>query len=461
MPDHDHPVVGRYELVEQISVGGMGTVWRGYDAVLDRPVAVKLIRPDRLVEPEQAEDFARRFRREARVTARIRHHGVPQVYDAVLTPPCDRVYLVMELLEGTSLRTYAGRGVPLPVAWAAAVAAQIATVLSYAHAVPVVHRDLKPENVLVTPDGTVKVLDFGIAAIFGTDTTRITVTGHPVGTSRYMSPEQIRGARITPHCDLYALGCVLYELLCGRSVFDGPTDYVLWQQHTAATPWPPRSLRPGVPAALDRLVMDLLEKTPERRPADAREVHRRLAPFLPASGSPPPAVDGRLAGLPDPTRMFRRPNAPRALPVPDTGHEPETETAPEPPPAPGPAGDASTTSLRDAIMRAVDQSVALLREERFAQAAEVLQEAIVPAAGALGAENPHVLKLRARRASILVLGGRARPSTSSAMSCTTSACRRAIPLPPPWTCAATSPSCSWRRTTNRPPRASWSRCTAT
>jgi serine/threonine protein kinase len=219
MPDNS--VVGRYELVERISVGGMGTVWRGYDAVLDRPVAVKLIRPDRLVEPGQAEDFARRFRREARVTARIGHHGVPQVYDAVLAPPCDRVYLVMELIRGTDLRTYITTGVPLPVTWAVAIAAQIATVLSYAHAVPVVHRDLKPENVLITPDGALKVLDFGIAAILGTGTTKITATGHPVGTSRYMSPEQIRGAQVTPQSDLYALGCVLYELLCGRSVFDG------------------------------------------------------------------------------------------------------------------------------------------------------------------------------------------------------------------------------------------------
>jgi tetratricopeptide (TPR) repeat protein len=309
----------------------------------------------------------------------------------------------MELLQGTSLRAYIGRGVPLPVAWAAALAAQIATVLSYAHAVPVVHRDLKPENVLVNEEGAVKVLDFGIAAILGTGTTKITATGYPVGTSRYMSPEQIRGAQITPQSDLYALGCVLYELLCGRSVFDGRNDYLLWRQHTSDAPRPPRSLRPGLPAGLERLVLDLLEKTPERRPADARSVYKRLAPFLPPSGSLAPAVDGRLVMLPDPTRPYRRPNAPRPLPGMD-----QEEEVPLPTP-PAEATDAAPlTSLRDAIRSAIDQSVVLLREERFSQAAEVLQEAIVPASDALGAESPHVLKLRARRAAILVRGGAAR-----------------------------------------------------
>ncbi|MEV4516106.1 protein kinase [Dactylosporangium sp. NPDC049525] len=389
------PIAGRYELVEQLDTGGMGQVWRGYDGVLDREVAVKLIRTDVISSQEQAEEFARRFRREARVTARIRHHGVPQVYDAVLDRSYDQVYLVMELVHGTSLREFVDPRRPLPITWAAAIAAQVSTVLSHAHAVPVVHRDLKPGNVLVSATGEVKLLDFGIAAILRTDVTRLTVTGNPVGTSRYMSPEQIQGVQITPHSDLYALGCVLHELLCGRSVFDGANEFQLMQQHVYEAPRPVRRLRPDVPEALAQLVLDLLAKVPEQRPADAYDVYERLLPFLPPPGSTPPAAEQGPSGMPDPTLLYRRPNAPRPRPVAAT---------PPPVPATQPAA-VLATGVRDAIKAAVARSDALLAEERFAQAAEVLQDVITPAAAALGPESPRVLRLRERRAAVLVLSG--------------------------------------------------------
>ena len=394
------PIAGRYELLEKISSGGMGTVWRGYDAVLDREVAVKLIRPDMVASIEQADEFAKRFRREARVTARIQHHGVPQVYDAVLNQSYDRLYLVMELVTGIPLRAFVDPAKQLPVAWAAAMAAQISTVLSHAHALPVVHRDLKPDNVLVADDGTVKVLDFGIAAMLRTDVTKLTVTGHAIGTSQYMSPEQIRCAQITPRSDLYALGCILHELLRGQPVFTGRTDFELWQQHTSARPRPLRELRPDVPVELDRLVLDLLRKNPEQRPADAYAVYERLLPFLPAPGSPSPAAGERPLGMPDPTLMYRRPNAPR--PRPDATPVVPTPTLADPG---GHPAAAPGTGLRDAIRTAVAEADALLTNERYAQAAAVLQEVILPAADALGAESPRVLKLRLRRAAILVIGG--------------------------------------------------------
>jgi tRNA A-37 threonylcarbamoyl transferase component Bud32 len=394
------PIAGRYELTEKISSGGMGMIWRGYDAVLDREVAVKLIRPDMLASTEQAEEFAKRFRREARVTARIRHHGVPQVYDAVLDHSYDRLYLVMELVQGISLRAFIDPGEPLPVVWAAAMVAQISTVLSHAHAVPVVHRDLKPDNVIVAEDGTVKVLDFGIAAILRTDVTKLTATGHPIGTSQYMSPEQIRCGQITPRSDLYALGCILYELLCGQPLFKGRTDFELWQLHTSAPPRPMRELRADVPAELEGLVLDLLRKNPEQRPVDAYAVYERLLPFLPVPGSPVPAADERPLGLPDPTVMYCRPNAPH--PRPEAAPAVPTPTAGAPVAHPAAAPD---TQLRDAIKAAVEESDALLGNERFAQAADVLQEVIVPAADVLGAESTRVLGLRLRRAAILVIGG--------------------------------------------------------
>ncbi|XRQ08588.1 protein kinase domain-containing protein [Actinomadura welshii] len=394
-------IAARYELIEEIGSGGMGTIWRGYDSVLDREVAVKAIRPDMLLAPETIADLAERFRREARVTARIQHHGVPQVYDAVLdADSADRLYLVMQYIQGRNLRSYIDPDDPLPVAYAAAVGAQVATVLSHAHAIPVVHRDLKPDNVLVTEDGTVKVLDFGIAAILRRDITRITVTGSPLGTSRYMSPEQVNAAQVTPQSDLYGLGCVLHELLSGEPVFNGNSQYELWKQHITADPEPLRSLRPDVPRELEELVIDLLAKKPEQRPADAYAVYERLLPFLPSPGAPAPAASPRLGSMPDPTLLYRRPNAPRRR-APRQAPVPVPPTVPDAPTTP-------PTELRHAIDDALKASTELLVSDRFAQAADVVEAVLGPAAKVLGPESPDLLKLRFHRALILFLGGDSR-----------------------------------------------------
>ncbi|MET8331109.1 protein kinase [Streptomyces sp. NPDC005181] len=393
-------ISGRYELLEQFNEGGMGVVWRGYDAVLDRPVAVKVIRQASITSPHLAEEFAKRFRREARITARIQHPGVPQVYDAVLDESYERLFLVMELVDGLSLSAYLHPDHPLPISWAVAVAAQVATVLSHAHEVPVIHRDLKPGNILVARDGTVKVLDFGIAAILRTDVTKLTATGSPVGTYQYMSPEQVRGGRIIPQTDLYALGCVLHELLSGRVVFTAESDYLLMFQHVNAAPTPLRQLRPDVPEALEELVLHLLRKAPEQRPADTQEVYERLLPFLPPPGEEPTATEAGPAGVPDPTGLFRHPYAPRArAQASPAGGATPAVPAPRSQPVPVPA------QLRQDIKEAYDHSDALLEEERFAQAAEVLSEVIEPAGLALGSESKQVLALRRRRAAVRLLGG--------------------------------------------------------
>ncbi|MFJ6660910.1 protein kinase [Streptomyces sp. NPDC091377] len=398
---------GRYELIEEIESGGMGTVWRGYDAVLDREIAVKLIRPDVVTTPAQAKEFTRRFEREARVTARIGHHGVPQVFDAVLDEASyDRMYLVMEYVRGISLRralTGVGDGaaVGLPVSWAVSIAAQICTVLSYAHAIPVVHRDLKPDNILIATDGTVKVLDFGIAKLLGTDVTRLTATGNVIGTSLYMPPEQIDNAQITPLSDLYALGCVLHELLSGQPVFSGDSDYQLMAQHMGAQPSPLRTLRSEVPSDLETLTLDLLAKAPEQRPADAYEVYERLSPHLPPPGSaaaPLVLIDGGSpTGVPDPTLVYRQPNAPLRRTIP---------AAPQPAPSvPVPVPERADTALRDAVRDAYARSADLAENGRFAQAADVLKAVIATAASVLGAHNPRVLGLRRQRAAVLMAGG--------------------------------------------------------
>ncbi|WP_217166425.1 serine/threonine-protein kinase [Streptomyces sp. AC512_CC834] len=416
MPDEDRRrIADRYELLEPLNHGGMGDVWRGFDAVLDRPVAVKLVRPQAVTSPQLAEEFEKRFRREARVTARIQHPGVPQVYDAVLDESYEQLFLVMELVDGVPLTAYVHPDELLPVAWAVAVAAQVATVLSYAHEVPVVHRDLKPSNILVARDGTVKVLDFGIAAILRTDVTKLTATGSPIGTYQYMAPEQVRGARVTPSTDLYALGCVLYELLCGRPVFAGDSEYQLMSQHIAATPTPLRELRAEVPAELEVLVQDLLRKAPEARPVDVQAVYERLRPFLPSPADEPDGVEdseGSLpgetgpVGVPDPTGVFRRPFAPRSR-AGATGGEPtapgDAEHAAEPPaPALPPA---QREELREQIREVHDHCAALWDEDRFSQAAEVVGEMIEAAGRVLGSESRAVLALRRRRAFSRQLAG--------------------------------------------------------
>ncbi|MFI1015388.1 serine/threonine-protein kinase [Streptomyces sp. NPDC020965] len=397
---------GRYELIEEIESGGMGTVWRGYDAVLDREIAVKLIRPDVVATPAQAEEFARRFEREARVTARIGHHGVPQVFDAVLEEASfDRLYLVMEYVRGVSLRKVLtgaadGETTQLPVGWAASIAAQICTVLSYAHALPVVHRDLKPDNVLIAADGTVKVLDFGIAKLLGANVTPLTAVGERIGTSQYMAPEQFDNAQITPLSDLYALGCTLHELLAGEPVFSGDSDYQFLHQHMNVPPKPLRALRPDVPEDLEALTLDLLAKVPEQRPADAYAVYERLSPHLPQPGSAADPVvftgGGSPSEVPDPTVIYRQPNAPlRQTKVP----------APAPQPvAPVPVPARVDTALRDAIRDAYSRSADLAESGRYAQAADVLKAAITAAATALGAHNPRVLGLQRQRAAVLMAG---------------------------------------------------------
>ncbi|MFJ8438996.1 serine/threonine-protein kinase [Kitasatospora griseola] len=381
----------------------MGDVWRGYDAILDRPVAVKRIRPQAVAAtPRMAEELERRFRREARITARIQHPGVPQVYDAVLDTTHEHLFLVMELVDGVPLTRYVHEARPLPVSWAVAVAAQVATVLSYAHDVPVVHRDLKPANILVAQDGTVKVLDFGVAAILQTDVTRLTATGRPIGTHQYMSPEQVRGTRATPRTDLYALGCVLHELLCGKPLFSATSEFELMDRHVRTAPTPLRQHRADVPEELEALVLHLLRKTPESRPVDVQEVYERLIPFLPAPGESSALGEAGPPGAPDPTRLYRRPYAPR------TRAEGRTRTVPSTVPdqvAAYVVSPPEREQLRSQLREVNEHYIALMDEERYTQAAEVAGEMIAPLARALGTENKAVLGLRRRRAVSRQLAG--------------------------------------------------------
>ncbi|TGA83325.1 serine/threonine-protein kinase, partial [Streptomyces palmae] len=282
-------VADRYELATLIGQGGMGQVWTAYDRRLDRRVAVKLLRPDRMAGPvtagtaDPAEELRRRFVRECRVTAQVDHRGLVTVHDA--GSDGEDLYLVMSLVEGADLADHLAENDPYPWEWAVCVAAQLCAVLSAVHAVPIVHRDLKPRNVMVRQDGTVTVLDLGVAAVLDTDTTRLTQTGSPIGSPAYMAPEQAMGGAVSPGTDLYALGVLIHELLVGNVPFAGSTALGVLHRHLYEPPVPVRQLRPEVPEALEALVLRLLAKDPQHRPSGAQEVYQALAPLLPAPGT--------------------------------------------------------------------------------------------------------------------------------------------------------------------------------
>ena len=271
---------GRYRLVRRIATGGMGEVWEADDTVLGRRVALKV-----LVEELAADDRAtRRFVREARATARLAHPNVARVYD--FERDGGAPFLVMELLEGETLASRAAAG-PLPPAEAARITAAVADALDFAHQRGIVHRDVKPSNVMLTPGGEVKVMDFGIAA--AADETHSTTGSGLYATAGYVSPERVAGEPATPASDVYSLGAVLYELLCGRPPFTGSSPALVARAHLHDRPIPVRRLAPWVPARLARACEAALAKDPARRPSSAAALATRLRAA--ASAGPP-------AGLP-------------------------------------------------------------------------------------------------------------------------------------------------------------------
>lgn len=377
-------VADRYELSTLIGQGGMGQVWTAYDRRLDRRVAVKLLRPDK-VAGQEADELRRRFVRECRVTAQVDHPGLVTVHDA--GSEGEELFLVMQYIDGADLSDHLAEQDPYPWQWAVAVAAQLCAVLSAVHAVPIVHRDLKPRNVMVKQDGTVTVLDLGVASVMDADTTRLTHTGTPIGSPAYMAPEQAMGGAVGPYTDLYALGVLLHELLSGEVPFAGSTALGVLHRHLYEPPVPVRRVRPEVPEPLEALVLRLLAKDPQHRPASAQEVYEDLALLLPARGMP--------TGAPlDPTRPFLRPHAP----WPDRARTPAPQPAPPAPPA---------AEKRD-VAAAVDEVKRLLGEGRITQAVDILGAILPAAAEQHGARSPVVRTLRKQYAATLMDDGQYR-----------------------------------------------------
>ncbi|UFR01766.1 protein kinase [Streptomyces sp. Go40/10] len=304
---------GRFRIGRAIGRGNMGEVHQAEDlrapeGAPGRTVAVKTILRRRTgirVTDGSDTKAVERFAREVAIMRRLDHPNLTRLVAGGIAGDCDDLpYLAMELLDGRSLRDLVEEESQLPVAWAAAVGAQIAAGLAAAHAQGVVHRDLKPSNVMLTRGGTVKVLDFGMGSIVDDpDQTRLTSTGVSVGTARYMAPEQCQAKQVTQAADLYALGCVLYEMLVGVPPFTSESAYELAERHVRQEPAPLRRIRAGIPAELARLVDRLLAKDPADRPADAVTVRDALLPLAVPAGerSLVPAWDEL-----DPTRPLRR-----------------------------------------------------------------------------------------------------------------------------------------------------------
>jgi serine/threonine-protein kinase len=290
------PLVGklfddRYEVIEKIGEGGMGSVYKARQVAMDRMVALKVIHPDHRAD----EIVTKRFFREMKTTSRITHPNIVSVYD--FGEADGELFLAMELLDGVALADVLDEGA-MPLERALAVAGQILKALSAMHAEHIIHRDLKPENILLCevygePD-QVRVLDFGIATFASTSeegpANRVTASGILVGTPSYVSPEQIGGEDMDARSDLYAFGVLLYEMVTGRLPFHDPQRPLrVLQMHMTEVPQRASAVADGdIPAWLDDLLLRLLAKYPDDRPASADEVVRLLeAPVEPAPEAAP------------------------------------------------------------------------------------------------------------------------------------------------------------------------------
>jgi len=264
-------LASRYEIRALIGRGGMGEVYEAVDHQLDRTVAVKVLRPELAADRR----FLARFRREARTAARLSHPGIVGVHDIG-----GRAFIVMEFVPGRTLGTIVRDDGGADPSQAARIGAAVADALAHAHDRGVVHRDIAPGNIMVTPSGTVKVLDFGIARAARGSARSGSPSAH--GTAAYVAPEQARGEASDQRADVYALGAVLYEFLAGRPPFTADTTVELVQRSALRAPPPLRSLRPDVPAALERVIDRCLAKDPVDRYVQAEELARALRDAAPA-----------------------------------------------------------------------------------------------------------------------------------------------------------------------------------
>ena len=317
-------LAGRYRFERRIAVGGMAEVWEAVDQVLDRPVAIKVLHPH--LAGDQA--FVERFRREAIAAARLTHPSIVAIYDTHSSESEEAI--VMELVRGMSLREHLDDNGALTAPEAVTIGVRVAEALATAHRAGLVHRDIKPANILLCDDERVMVADFGIAKLTDADHT---TEGTVLGTAKYLAPEQVSGTAVDARTDLYSLGIVLYEMVCGRVPFSGDTDTATVLARLHQDPAPPRQIRPEVPQALEAVILHALQRDPDDRPESADALRTELlavagtvgggthaAPVVAATADPTflestARSDGTAVTVPPPPTI---PPPPRVPPPPST-----------------------------------------------------------------------------------------------------------------------------------------------
>jgi serine/threonine protein kinase len=283
---------GRYELDGVVGRGGMAEVYRARDIRLDRIVAIKTLRADLARDPI----FQARFRREAQSAASLNHPSIVAVYDTGedMASGVPVPYIVMEFVDGRTVRDLLQEGHRLLPERTLEIIDGVLRALDYSHQAGIVHRDIKPGNVMVTRNGDIKVMDFGIARAMSDAQATMTQTAQVIGTAQYLSPEQARGERVDARSDLYSAGCLLYELLTGRPPFTGDSPVAIAYQHVRENPVPPSRVDPDVPPWADAIVLKAMAKSPDDRyqtAADMRADLQRAASGMPVSAAPPTRLD--------------------------------------------------------------------------------------------------------------------------------------------------------------------------
>ncbi len=288
MPDGQRVLGGRYLLKDKVGNGGMASVYRAQDQVLDRTVAVKIMLPQYAADP----NFTKRFKQEAAAAANLQSPYIVGVYD--WGKDGDTYYIVMEYLRGTDLKSGVRSHGALDPKKVAQIGSQICGALSVAHKHEIIHRDIKPQNIMVLPDGNIKVMDFGIARA---KNSHLTQDNNVLGTAHYVSPEQTRGQDLGPTSDIYSLGVVMYECATGRVPFDGDDAISVALKQVNELPIPPSQINSGVDADLERIILKCMEKDPANRFQTADELRQVLNSYL----------SGRAVNVSEPTRIIGAP----------------------------------------------------------------------------------------------------------------------------------------------------------